>query len=62
MPSFACNLSGFIFFCIKIAFIGVYFLPSLETCPKPINGKNKCARGARSPEAPTEPCSGTSGI
>ena len=28
---------------------------------RPINGSARCASGARSPEAPTEPCSGTTG-
>ena len=29
--------------------------------PRPISGSARCASGARSPEAPTEPCAGTTG-
>ena len=30
--------------------------PSTSTSPNPINGKHKWAKGARSPDAPSEPC------
>ena len=35
--------------------------PSTSTSPRPINGSARCASGARSPDAPTLPCSGTTG-
>ena len=30
--------------------------PSKYTSPSPNNGNDKCANGAKSPEAPNEPC------
>ena len=33
----------------------------LHICPSPINPSAKCDKGARSPLAPTVPCSGTHG-
>ncbi len=35
--------------------------PDRRTRPSPIRPRARCASGARSPDAPTEPCAGTSG-
>ena len=35
--------------------------PPSSTWPRPISGSERWASGARSPEAPTEPCAGTTG-
>ena len=35
--------------------------PLKKTSPSPISGRDRCARGARSPEAPTDPFSGITG-
>ena len=32
------------------------FSPFTQTSPKPIKGKHICANGAKSPDAPNEPC------
>ena len=36
-------------------------IPSIRTVPTPIIAAVMCDSGARSPEAPTEPCAGTTG-
>ena len=36
--------------------------PFILTFPNPMMGRNRCAKGARSPEAPTDPWEGTSGM
>ena len=35
--------------------------PANSTSPRPMSGSARCASGARSPDAPTLPCSGTTG-
>jgi len=35
--------------------------PARRTSPSPMTGRARCASGARSPEAPSDPCSGTTG-
>src|SRR5690606_29779598 len=40
----------------------VVILPLYQTFPSPIRGRKRWDRGARSPDAPTEPCLGTTGI
>ncbi|OQC43038.1 MAG: hypothetical protein BWX61_01322 [Bacteroidetes bacterium ADurb.Bin035] len=37
------------------------FLFLYITSPLPINGNERCAKGAKSPDAPSEPCSYTTG-
>ena len=37
-------------------------LPPTRTWPMPSNAALKCASGARSPEAPTDPCAGNHGV
>ncbi len=39
-----------------------FFSPRCQTSPSPISGRKRWAKGARSPEAPTDPFSGTTGI
>ena len=37
-------------------------LPSTSTSPRPRSGRHMCAKGERSPDAPNEPCSYTTGM
>ena len=60
-PSFSLSdIRDFFSFC-KTFLLSTSF-PLYRTFPSPINGKNKWDKGAKSPEAPTEPCDGTIGI
>ena len=60
-PSFEHNVIG----CQPILCISsppLIISPSTSTSPSPSNGRHMCARGDRSPDAPSEPCSYTTGI
>ena len=60
-PSFAERCKGCKLCLAKASFVETIVSPS-QTFPSPINGKNKCDKGAKSPDAPTDPFSGTTGI
>ena len=60
-PSFDCNSTG-----IQPNFLRIKadsdILPLYSTSPIPRRGSTRCASGARSPEAPRDPCSYTTGV
>ena len=60
-PSLACNLMGCNPALRKPSAAGT-LVPLTRTWPIPSSVALKCARGARSPEAPTDPCAGIIGI
>ena len=60
-PSFARRVSGSISASARASAAGRR-APSSSTSPSPIRTRAQCARGARSPLAPSEPCSGTTGV
>ena len=53
-PSLDCNLTGFSL-CFANAVFAATFLSPSQTSPSPISGNAKCAKGAKSPDAPNEP-------
>jgi hypothetical protein len=59
-PSFGPRRSGFNPASANAVAAGTV-RPFRRTSPSPISASDRCARGARSPEAPTEPLPGTTG-
>src|ERR1019366_1082308 len=62
--SFASSTSGLIWARFNAGALAMRapFSSSFEHSPSPINASARCARGARSPLAPTLPCEGTIGV
>src|SRR5664280_1922527 len=60
-PSFDCNSTGDHPNFLRIK-ADSDILPSYITSPIPRRGSTRCASGARSPEAPRDPCSYTTGV
>ena len=57
-PSLACSVSGAMPAFSSAASAGTR-APSTSISPSPISASVMCDSGARSPDAPTEPCDGT---
>ena len=60
-PSFAPRTKGFLSYSLSTDKQDTLFSLKI-TSPSPISGKERCARGARSPDAPKLPCSKTNGV
>ncbi len=59
-PSLGCNTNGSSPAARSAAAAGST-APPMRTSPSPITGRARWAKGARSPDAPTDPCPGTTG-
>ena len=59
-PSFAARISGSSPTSRRATSAGITW-PCSSTWPRPISGSARCASGARSPDAPTDPWAGTTG-
>ena len=60
-PSLACNTTG-VMPALRKAVCASTNSPLTNTCPSPINASVMCDKGARSPDAPTEPLAGMFGV
>ena len=60
-PSFAASTTGAMPACASAVFASTS-APFTNTCPSPMIASVMCDSGARSPDAPTEPLAGISGV
>ena len=61
-PSLAVSVNGSIPLAASASAVARRSLRRANTSPSPIRASPQCASGARSPLAPSEPCSGTTGV
>ena len=61
-PSLAISVTGSMPASASACAAGTGVPPGSATSPSPISTSAQCASGARSPLAPSEPCSGTTGV
>ena len=61
MASLGPNCRGNQWFCSSHSAAEIVCFPFKQRKPLPINGSDICDKGARSPEAPRDPCSVTKG-